>query len=282
MIMGDIRKFKIGIFDSGIGGLTVYKEIQSLLPQYDYLYLGDNGRAPYGNKSFEAVYKYTLECVNWMIKQGAHLIILACNTASARALRSIQMNDWEEHLNDKRILGVIRPTVEYIPQFSKTKHIGVVATKGTVSSQTYPIEFNNIDPEIIVTQKSCPLWVPLIENNQKDAVTKSVVRQDLEALFESDPQIDSLLLGCTHYPHIYDIIREITPQHITIYSQGHIVAQSLANYLNRHSWLESQLSLGTSEMFYTTDDVSSFMEMSKTFLERDINVHHLPIDSISN
>jgi len=271
---------KIGIFDSGVGGLTVYKEIVQAMPEYDYIYLGDNGRAPYGNKSFEAVYRYTLQCVNWLIKQGAHLIILACNTASARALRSIQMNNWALHLDSKRVLGVIRPTVEYIPQFSTSKHIGVVATQGTVNSNTYPIEFEHIDPALHIVQKACPLWVPLIESNEIDAEAEAIIKKDLHNLFSSDPNIDCLLLGCTHYPHIYDIIRKHTPEHIQIFSQGKIVAESLKAYLKKHTWLDESLSKEGTELFFSTDSVDNFKEIGIPFLGRDIEVQYLDPDEL--
>lgn len=275
-----IEKKYIGIFDSGVGGLTVYKDIQELMPEYDFIYFGDNGRAPYGNKSFESVYRYTLQCVNWLISQGAHLIILACNTASARALRSIQMSNWDVHIHDKRILGVIRPTAEYIPALSQTKHIGIVATQGTVTSQTYPIEFHKIDSNLVITQKACPLWVPLIENNQVNEITESIIEKDLKDLFEVDPHIDSLLLGCTHYPHIIDIIRKYTPEHIQLFSQGKIVAESLKDYLSRHTWLDNILTKNGTEKFYTTDSIDMFKEISAALLDRDICIEYINPDML--
>lgn len=260
-----MQQGKIGIFDSGFGGLTIFKSIQDRMPQYDYIYLGDNSRAPYGNKSFETVYKYTWQCVEWLIQQGCTLIILACNTASARALRSIQQNELLAYPN-VRVLGVIRPTAEIIGEKSKSKSIGIVGTAGTIKSQTYILEIKKFFPELQVYQHACELWVPLIEANHihtKDA--DEIVKQDLELLFAQSNKIDTLLLACTHYPLLLDTIKKYCPPHITIISQGPIVADSLVNYLYRHSEIELHLSQQSQTLFYTTDDASDFEEKATLF-----------------
>lgn len=260
-----MQQGKIGIFDSGFGGLTIFKSIQDRMPQYDYIYLGDNSRAPYGNKSFETVYKYTWQCVEWLIQQGCTLIILACNTASARALRSIQQNELLAYPN-VRVLGVIRPTAEIIGEKSKSKSIGIVGTAGTIKSQTYILEIKKFFPELQVYQHACELWVPLIEANHihtKDA--DEIVKQDLEILFAQSNKIDTLLLACTHYPLLLDTIKKYCPPHIAIISQGPIVAESLVDYLYRHSAIELHLSQQSQTLFYTTDDASDFEEKATLF-----------------
>lgn len=270
------NKTPIGIFDSGYGGLTIFKEIEILLPGYDYIYLGDNARAPYGNRSFETVLEYTQECVEWMFAHGCPLIILACNTASAKALRSIQQQLLPLRYPDKRVLGVIRPTVEVIGEMSPSSHIGLVATKGTVDSKSYPIELSHFFPELILTQQACPLWVPFIENylRNEDSLDQ-VITADLNELFACDPQIDTLLLACTHYPLIYDLIRAHTPQDVKIVTQGPLVAQSLKKYLLRHPALASQISRNNQREFFTTDDVIDFEEHAAFFYGKEIRAHRI-------
>jgi glutamate racemase len=262
----------IGVFDSGYGGLTVLKELVKQLPQYDYLYLGDNARAPYGTRSFETVYKYTLECVRWLIDQGCPLIILACNTASAKALRTIQQNDLEKINPDVRVLGVIRPTAEVIGNYSNTKHIGILATKGTVDSQSYLLEIEKFFPDVKVTQEACPMWVPLIENNEHlGEGADFFVKQHLDNLINQDSTIDTILLGCTHYPLLLEKIKQFLPSHIQMLSQGSIVAESLEEYLKRHPEIENKISKGQQQFFYTTDSAEEFNKKAATFFGRAAN-----------
>ncbi|MDQ3536167.1 MAG: glutamate racemase [Bacteroidota bacterium] len=262
----------IGVFDSGYGGLTVLKEIVKQLPQYDYLYLGDNARTPYGTRSFETVYKYTLECVQWLIDQGCPLIILACNTASAKALRTIQQNDLEKINPDVRVLGVIRPTAEVIGNFSTSKHIGILATKGTVDSRSYVIEIEKFFPELQVTQEACPMWVPLIENNEHQCEGADFfVKQHLDNLLNQDQDIDNLLLGCTHYPLLEEKIKQYLPSDIQLLSQGCIVAESLENYLQRHPEIETKISRQRTQRFYTTDSAEEFNKKAALFFGRTAN-----------
>jgi glutamate racemase len=262
----------IGVFDSGYGGLTVLKELVKQLPQYDYLYLGDNARAPYGTRSFETVYKYTLECVKWLIDQGCPLIILACNTASAKALRTIQQNDLEKINPDVRVLGVIRPTAEIIGNYSSSKHIGILATKGTVDSQSYELEIEKFFPDVEVTQEACPMWVPLIENNEYlGEGADFFVKQHIKNLIEHDQGIDTILLGCTHYPLLEEKIKQYLPSHIKLLSQGKIVAESLVDYLKRHPEIENKISKGQQQFFYTTDSAEEFNKKAATFFGRAAN-----------
>lgn len=257
----------IGVFDSGYGGLTVLKDIQQVLPQYDYIYLGDNARAPYGNRSFDAVYQYTWEAVQWFFKQGCPLVVLACNTASAKALRSIQQANLPL-LPDQglRVLGVIRPTSEVIGQYSPAKHIGILATKGTVQSESYVIEINKFFPAIHVTQQACPVWVPLIENNEHRTVGGEwFIARDIAKIFSVAPNIDTLLLGCTHYPLLKPILEKFAPPYVRIIGQGEIVADSLKDYLQRHAEMTNRLSTGGTTLFYTTDSVADFNEKASLF-----------------
>ncbi|MFT4063108.1 MAG: glutamate racemase [Edaphocola sp.] len=264
----------IGIFDSGYGGLTVFRAIAEKLPQYDYLYLGDNARAPYGNRSFETVYEYTLECVQWLFAQGCPLVILACNTASAKALRSIQQNDLPLMAPNRRVLGVIRPSAEVVGAFSASKKVGVLATKGTVASGSYVIEIANFYPDVQVYQQACPLWVPFIESGEyKGDGADYYVQKDLEALFAQDPAIDTVLLGCTHYPLLLDKIRKYLPHGVEAIAQGALVADSLADYLQRRPEMDLQLSKGASRQFYTTDNTADFMEHATTFFGEAVAAH---------
>jgi glutamate racemase len=255
----------IGIFDSGYGGLTVMREITRQLPPYDYLYLGDNARAPYGPRSFETVYAYTLEAVEWFFGQGCPLVILACNTASAKALRSIQQHNLDPYPG-RRVLGVIRPTSEIIGQFTRTGHVGVLGTTGTVQSNSYPIEISHFFPDVQVHQQACPMWVPLIENNEHlSAGADYFVADSLQKLRQQHASIDTILLGCTHYPLLVDKIRQFLPANVQLISQGGIVAQSLADYLQRHPEIEQYCTKGGRRAFVTTDDPVSFSEKASVF-----------------
>ncbi|OOQ61172.1 glutamate racemase [Mucilaginibacter pedocola] len=262
----------IGIFDSGIGGLTVFRSIVEALPGYDYLYLGDNGRAPYGNRSFKTIHQYTWECVQWMFKQGCPLVILACNTASAKALRTIQQQDLAAHHADKRVLGVIRPTAEVIGNYTQTGQIGVLGTKGTVQSGSYLIEINHFAPDLKVYQQACPLWVPLIENGEYDKPgTDYYVKMYLDELMAQSPDIDTILLACTHYPLLADKIKAQLPAGINVVAQGDIVAASLVNYLERHPEIEGKLTKTANRRFYTTiDDTADFDHHASQFFKDEV------------
>jgi glutamate racemase len=269
----------IGVFDSGYGGLTVLKEIVARLPQYDYLYLGDNARSPYGTRSYESVYHYTLQCVKWFFAQGCSLVILACNTASAKALRTIQQNDLPIIAPEKRILGVIRPTAEIIGKFSETKEVGVLATSGTVLSESYPMEIGKFFPEVQVFQEACPMWVPLVENNQHtSAGADYFVKKNLENLFKKGENIDVVLLGCTHYPLLRKKMEEYLPVGVKIISQGEIVASSLADYLIRHPEIEGRCLKTGKREFYTTDSVSDFNDHAKIFYDTSIASKHIDLE----
>jgi len=266
----------IGIFDSGYGGLTVFRAIADALPQYDYIYLGDNARAPYGNRSFETVYEYTWECVQWFFEQGCPLVIVACNTASAKALRTIQQRDLPAHFPDKRVLGVIRPSAEEIGRFTRTGKVGILATRGTVSSGSYLKEVSNFYPDIAVFQQACPLWVPFIENGDYNGDgVDYYIRKDLEQLFRQNNEIDTILLACTHYPLLTEKIRKYLPPDVTLVAQGPIVAGSLADYLQRHPGMEQQLTKGGDKAFYTTDSVADFEEHATTFFGETVKATHI-------
>lgn len=256
----------IGVFDSGYGGLTILKEIVNRLPEYDYVYLGDNARAPYGTRGFDTVYAYTLESVRWFFSQGCSLVILACNTASAKALRSIQQNDLPQMAPEKRVLGVIRPTSEVIGRFTKTGHVGVLGTAGTIQSESYLIEIGKFYPDVAVTQEACPMWVPLIENNEQDSPGADYfVQKHIKNILSKDASIDALLLACTHYPLLINKIREITPTHINIISQGEIVASSLGDYLDRHPEIAKQCSRNGRRSFFTTGETAEFDAQASLF-----------------
>lgn len=268
----------IGVFDSGYGGLTVLKEIIHKLPQYDYIYLGDNARAPYGNRSFDTVYRYTLECVKWFFSQGCHLVILACNTASAKALRTIQQNDLPNIDKQKRVLGVIRPTTEVIGNYSESKHVGILATSGTVSSGSYVLEIQKFYPDVKVYQQACPLWVPLVENNEYDNHgTDFFVKKYIQQLLQQDEAIDTVLLACTHYPLLLDKIREYSPADMKILTQGEIVAASLENYLRRHPEIESKCSKHGEREFYTTDSTEDFDNHASIFFGERVQSRHIDL-----
>lgn len=268
----------IGVFDSGYGGLTVLKEIISKLPQYDYIYLGDNARAPYGNRSFDTVYHYTLQCVQWFFDQGCSLVILACNTASAKALRTIQQNDLPRIAPDKRVLGVIRPTTEVIGNHSESQSVGVLATNGTVLSNSYPIEIAKFFPEIVVHQEACPMWVPLVENNEYNGHGADFfVKKNLSSIFKKDPKIDVILLACTHYPLLKEKIEEYLPVGVKLISQGEIVAESLADYLIRHPEVEKKCSKNGQRLFYTTDSAEDFDNHGMIFYGSLIQSSHVDL-----
>ncbi len=264
----------IGVFDSGYGGLTILRELVGALPEYDYLYLGDNARTPYGTRSFETVYEYTLECVTYLFGRGCRLVIVACNTASAKALRNIQQLDLPHlypnptpgGLPTRRVLGVIRPTAETIGQYTQTGHVGILATNGTVTSESYPAEIGKFFPDLTITQEACPMWVPLIENGESDKPGADYfVKQHLDRVLTRDPQIDTLLLACTHYPLLLPTLRALLPEGVQPVSQGPIVAQSLVDYLHRHPDLAAQCSRQGTRQFLTTDSPTDFSRQASLF-----------------
>ena len=272
------NKHPIGIFDSGYGGLTVFKAISERLPQYNYMYLGDNARAPYGDHSFEAIYQYTLECVEWLFSQGCQLVVLACNTASAKALRTIQQKVLPIKYPNHRVLGVIRPTAEVIGDFTTSKVIGVMGTRGTVNSESYLLEINKFFPGILVKQQSCPMWVPLVENNEhlSDGADYFVDKY-VSNLLEQDDKIDTILLACTHYPLLIPKIEEILPAGIRLIGQGDIVAESLEAYLENHSAIKDSLSDQATHSFYTTGDQNVFDEHASVFFSKQISSRHIDL-----
>lgn len=271
-------KCPIGVFDSGYGGLTVLKEIVYQLPQYDYLYMGDNARAPYGARSFETVYQYTLEAVEWFFSQGCELVILACNTASAKALRTIQQKDLPKIDPNKRVLGVIRPTTEIIGHYSKTGKVGILGTAGTILSNSYPIEIAKFFPQIQAYQEACPMWVPLIENNEYyEPGADYFVQKHLNQLLHNSNEIDTILLACTHYPLLLPKIGQMIPNHIKVVSQGEIVAQSLAKYLTNHTNLANKISKNGYINFFTTDSAIDFDNHANRFFGQPVTSKHLDL-----
>jgi glutamate racemase len=265
----------IGVFDSGYGGLTILKELKKQLPQYDYIYLGDNARAPYGTRSFETVYEYTLEAVKWFFDQGCSLVILACNTASAKALRNIQQLDLPNIAPNKRVLGVIRPSSEVLGNYSTTGHVGIMATLGTVQSESYIMEMAKFFPSVQVHQQACPMWVPLIENGEYDQPGADYfVKEYLDQLFSQSKDIDSILLACTHYPLLEAKIKAYLPIGVKLISQGHIVAESLAQYLDNHPEMASQCSQNGQLQFYTTDNAQTFEKQASSFFGQKIEAKH--------
>jgi glutamate racemase len=272
----------IGVFDSGYGGLTVLKEMVNRLPQYDYLYLGDNARAPYGIRSFDTVYQYTLQCVKWFFSQGCSLVVLACNTASAKALRTIQQKDLPNMNGGKRVLGVIRPTTEVVGRYTKTNAVGILGTTGTVQSGSYPIEIEKFYPGIKVYQEACPIWVPLVENNEYASPGADYfVKQHLNRLLSQSADIDTLLLACTHYPLLVNKIRAFAPPGISLLSQGEIVANSLADYLKRHPEMESRCSKMETRSFYTTDSTEDFDNHATVFFGQPLRSAHLDLLNVA-
>jgi glutamate racemase len=268
----------IGVFDSGYGGLTILKEIVAALPSYDYIYLGDNARSPYGTRSFETVYRYTLECVQWLFSKGCPLVVLACNTASAKALRTIQQRDLPLMNGGNRVLGVIRPTTEVIGNFTKTGEVGILATTGTVQSKSYVIEIEKFFPSVQVFQEACPMWVPLVENNEyNSAGADYFVRKHIDKILSASSRIDTLLLACTHYPLLRNKIEACLPAGITLVSQGEIVASSLSSYLHRHPELEKRLSKHGELSFFTTDSPADFDGHAATFFGQPVSSSHLSL-----
>ena len=269
----------IGVFDSGYGGLTILDKIREVLPEYDYIYLGDNARAPYGTRSFEVVYEFTRQAVNKLFDIGCHLVILACNTASAKALRSIQMNDLPGIDPARRVLGVIRPTVECVGEISKNQHIGVLATAGTIKSESYPLEIHKLFPEIQVSGTACPMWVSLVENNEsQDEGADYFIRKYIDQLLSKDPQIDTVILGCTHFPILLPKIRQYIPEHVSVIAQGEYVAESLKDYLKRHPEMNAKCTKNGNCQFYTTEAEEKFSESASTFLKQQINVKHITLE----
>ena len=268
----------IGVFDSGYGGLTILEQIRTELPDYDFIYLGDNARTPYGTRSFDVVYKYTLECVTQLFEMGCQLVILACNTASAKALRTIQQHDLPLLDPNRRVLGVIRPTVEAVGEMTKSKHIGLLATTGTVQSNSYPLEIKKLYEDIVVTSEACPMWVPLIENNEH--LSKGAdyfIWKNINNLISKDSLIDTLMLGCTHYPLLTDKIKAYLPEGITLVSQGEIVAKSVADYLRRHPGMNMHCTKNSTIRYYTTESVEKFSSCASIFLNKEIQAEHLDL-----
>ncbi len=266
----------IGVFDSGYGGLTILNSLKKSLPEYDFLYLGDNARAPYGPRSFDVVFEFTLQAVEYLFEQGCELVIVACNTASAKALRTIQQQVLPHKYPGKRVLGVIRPTSEIIGNFSESKHIGVIATEGTVKSESYCIEIGKFFPEVSVNQYACPIWVPLIENALHETEGgKWFIHRDIDALLRMDPKIDTILLGCTHYPLVYELISEHLSPGIKVVSQGDIVAESLRDYLQRHPEIESTCSKHGRIDFLTTENAEDFNRKASQFFKGSVQSSHI-------
>lgn len=271
-------KGPIGVFDSGYGGLTILKEIRRLMPGYSYLYLGDNARAPYGTRSFDVVYRFTLEAVNALFAKGCPLVILACNTASAKALRSIQQLDLPAMEPGLRVLGVIRPTAEQIGTISPGRHIGILGTEGTVSSGSYDIEIAKLHPGSVVSSVACPMWVPIVENNEASAPGADYfVIKYIKELLAKDPLIDTIVLGCTHYPILYPKIRQVVPEHIKVVTQGEIVARSLRDYLMRHPEMEERLERSGRCCYLTTENPEKFTGLASVFLDEPVAVSHIDL-----
>ncbi|MFC2298141.1 glutamate racemase [Prevotella nigrescens] len=269
----------IGIFDSGYGGLTILKAIRELLPQYDYAYLGDNARAPYGTRSFDIVYQFTRQAVLKLFEMGCQLVILGCNTASAKALRSIQQNDLPNIDPLRRVLGVIRPTAEVVGKLTETKHVGILATPGTIKSDSYNIEINKLWPELSVTGVACPLWVPIVENNEATgAGADYFVKKRIDHILWLDPDIDTLILGCTHYPILMPKIKQYVPEGIKIVSQGEYVAESLKDYLARHTDMDARCTKNGTVRYYTTENADKFKEAARIFITEDIQVEHIDLE----
>ncbi len=269
------KRAPIGIFDSGYGGLTVFEEVQKILPTHDLLYFGDNARAPYGNRSFDVVYEFTLEAVQFLFDQGCPLVVLACNTASAKALRTIQQQDLPNLAPDKRVLGVIRPSTEQIGFLSKNRHVGVLGTTGTIQSESYIIELKKLAPDILVSQHACPMWVPLIENEKhQHPAGIQFIEEDVKELLRKDPLIDTIILACTHYPVIKEKIQEIAGKHIQVVSQGPIVAEKLKQYLIAHPEIDQKLSKNAGREFYSSESVEVFNEKAERFLGYLVHSNH--------
>ena len=269
----------IGVFDSGYGGLTILSKIREALPEYDYIYLGDNARTPYGTRSFEIVYEFTLQAVNKLFEMGCHLVILACNTASAKALRTIQMNDLPNIDPDRRVLGVIRPTAECIGSMTQTRHVGILATAGTIKSESYPLEVHKLFEDIKVSGEACPMWVPLVENNEANGEGADFfIRKYIDNLLAKDRQIDTLVLGCTHYPILLPKIQKFIPQGVKVVAQGDYVAPSLKDYLHRHPEMDMKCTREGKCRFYTTEAEDKFIESASMFLNENITVQRITLE----
>lgn len=269
----------IGVFDSGYGGLTILSKIREALPEYDYIYLGDNARTPYGTRSFEIVYEFTLQAVNKLFEMGCHLVILACNTASAKALRTIQMNDLPNIDPDRRVLGVIRPTAECICSMTQTRHVGILATAGTIKSESYPLEVHKLFEDIKVSGEACPMWVPLVENNEANGEGADFfIRKYIDNLLAKDRQIDTLVLGCTHYPILLPKIQKFIPQGVKVVAQGEYVATSLKDYLHRHPEMDMKCTREGKCRFYTTEAEDKFIESASMFLNENITVQRITLE----
>ncbi len=276
------KKTPIGVFDSGYGGLTILSEIRKLLPDYDYIYLGDNARAPYGSRSFELIQEFTLEAVRYLFSQDCPLVILACNTASAKALRQIQQK-YLPFSSDpsRRVLGVIRPTAEVIGQMSQTKEVGILATSGTVSSHAYKIEVAKLYPELKIYEESCPMWVPLVESGEGQGEGADYfIQKDLQRLLTDRESIDTLVLACTHYPILRPKIEQYISRDIKLVSQGEYVAQALKDYLERHDEMASRLSRGASCHYLTTESSEKFEEFASVFTNECVKAEHIKIDHL--
>lgn len=268
----------IGIFDSGYGGLTILSKIRESMPEYDYLYLGDNARTPYGTRSFEVVYEFTSQAVKTLFDRGCQLVILACNTASAKALRTIQQIDLPKIDPRKRVLGIIRPTVEYLGELTTSRHVGLLATSGTIKSQSYPLEIKKLFPDIIVSGEACPIWVPLVENGEAHSEGADYfVRRHIDNLLAKDDKIDTIILGCTHYPILYDKIRRYTPGHIKVVVQGEYVGRSLAHYMERHPEMRELCTRGGTCQLLTTESVDIFKQHAPLFFDDDIQVNSISL-----
>lgn len=269
----------IGVFDSGYGGLTILSKIREALPEYDYIYLGDNARTPYGTRSFEIVYEFTLQAVNKLFEMGCHLVILACNTASAKALRTIQMNDLPNIDPDRRVLGVIRPTAECIGSMTQTRHVGILATAGTIKSESYPLEVHKLFEDIKVSGEACPMWVPLVENNEANGEGADFfIRKYIDNLLAKDRQIDTLVLGCTHYPILLPKIQKFIPQGVKVVAQGEYVATSLKDYLHHHPEMDMKCTREGKCRFYTTEAEDKFIESASMFLNENITVQRITLE----
>lgn len=273
-----VKAGPIGVFDSGYGGLTILKHMRQSMPQYDFLYLGDNARTPYGTRSFQVVYEYTLQCVSKLFDMGCHLVILACNTASAKALRSIQQLDLPKIDANRRVLGIIRPTVESIGSISQSRHVGLLATPGTVKSLSYPLEIGKLYPDIKVTGEACPIWVPLVESGEsKSDGTDFFVRRHVDNLLKKDPEIDTIILGCTHYPLLLDKIRKYVPAGVNIVCQGEYVAKSLVDYLQRHPEIDARCSRNAGCSFLTTESVDTFLPNARIFIDGPVDARSISL-----
>lgn len=268
----------IGVFDSGYGGLTILRELRKTLPQYDYLYLGDNARAPYGSRSFEVVYRYTLEAVRELFARGCPLVILACNTASAKALRTIQQQDLPDIDSTRRVLGVIRPTVEILGELSASRHVGVLGTPGTVASHSYMIETLKLFPDMVVIEQACPLWAAIVESSEADSDGADYfVKKRVDELLQRDPEIDTIVLGCTHYPLLLNKIKKYVPDGTHILEQGHLVAESLKDYLCRHPEMECRLSKNGTAAYMTSEKPENFDSLASLFTSDEVHSLHCPL-----